>query len=257
MKQRESKPLLISIITVCYNAEEYIEQCIQSVLSQDFEDFEYIIIDGGSTDNTPNIIEKYQDQLAYWHSKADRGISHAFNQGLEHAKGEWVVFLNADDCYCHTKVLSSAARVLRSSTNIDLVYGQIQIVKRQQCIEPISGLVGEPWKWKSFCLHSTIPHPASFTHKRLFEKFGLFDENFRNALDYEFYLRAGKDLSVRYIPELYVWMRTGGMSTDEAYRSYAESRDAQIKHGVFYVPMAWLIYFMYISRVWFSKWLQL
>jgi len=256
VKSNVSKSPLISIITVCYNAEEYIEQCIQSVLSQDFDNFEYIIIDGGSTDATLNVIEKYQDELAYWHSKPDRGISHAFNQGLEQAKGEWIVFLNADDCYCNTKVLSSIASVLRVSANIDLVYGQIQIVKRQQCIEPISGLVGQSWEWKSFRFHSTIPHPASFTHKRLFERLGLFDENFRNALDYEFYLRAGKTLKVLYVSDLWVWMRTGGMSTDEAYRSYAESRDAQIKHAVFGHSIAWVIYIYYVMRIWLGKLLQ-
>jgi len=251
----EEKPL-ISVITACFNAESFVEECIQSVVSQDFDDFEYIVIDGGSTDKTVNVIERYADKLVYWHSKPDRGISHAFNQGLEKARGEWIVFLNADDCYCHKQVLSSMANILRDSADTDLVYGQIQIVKRQQYIEPISDLVGEPWAWRRFRFHSTIPHPASFTHRGLFEQFGSFDEKFRNALDYEFYLRAGKGLRVKAVPKLCVWMRIGGMSTDEAWRSYAESRDAQIKHAVFGHSIAWVIYIYYVTRIWLGKLLK-
>lgn len=250
MNKREP---LISIITVCYQAEDYLELCIQSVLSQSFKDVEYIIIDGGSTDGTVDIIEKYEKKLAYWHSKPDRGISHAFNQGLEHAKGKWIAFLNADDCYQNAQALASIADTLRSSEAMDLVYGQIQIIKRQSSIVPTSPLIGAVWDWKIFRFRSIIPHPSAFTHKAFFERYGVFDENFRNALDYELYLRAGDKLKSVFVPRLLTWMRDGGMSKDEACRSFKESRRAQLKHGALNWTGAWWAYVSYVIRVFMSR----
>ena len=96
---------LISVITVSLNSADYLEQCIKSVLTQDCNDFEYVIIDGGSTDATVKIIQRYQDRLAYWHSKPDRGLAHAFNLGVEHSKGQWLLFLNSDDYFAETAVV--------------------------------------------------------------------------------------------------------------------------------------------------------
>ena len=97
MKYENSADMLISVITVCFNAAEYIEQTITSVMAQTYPHLEYIIIDGGSRDGTVEIIRKYESRLAYWHSQPDRGIAHAFNLGLAQARGEWIVCLNADD----------------------------------------------------------------------------------------------------------------------------------------------------------------
>ncbi len=244
----EFKPL-ISVITVCYQAEEYIEQCMNSVVSQSSRNFEYIVIDGGSTDNTVSIIKKYADKLSYWSSKKDRGIAHGFNRGLKHAKGRWIVFLNSDDCYCDNQILVSIEKTLWASDAMDIVCGQIQIIKRKEKIIPTSSLIGADWKWSTFRFRNTIPHPASFTHQSFFEKHGEFDENFRNAMDYEFYLRAGSNLKVKFIPQLFVWMRDGGVSKNEAYRSYRESKDAHVKHGVFSEFVANIIYILYVMQV--------
>ncbi|PCH54310.1 MAG: hypothetical protein COC22_00460 [Flavobacteriaceae bacterium] len=244
---------LISIITVCFNAEDFIEQCIQSVISQKFEDFEYIVIDGGSTDKTTDIITKYEAELSYWHSQPDRGISHAFNQGIKKATGDWIVFLNADDCYLDSQVLSTIEATLRKSGTMDLVYGQVQIVKRQSSIVPISPVVGEAWDWKDFRLRSTIPHPSAFTHKHFFERYGVFDESFRNALDYELYLRAGRSLKTVFVPTLLTWMRDGGMSKNDAYRSYRESKKAQLKNGALNKVTAWTVYVVYAVRLFISQ----
>jgi len=247
-----TKPL-ISIITVCFNAGEYIEQCMKSVMDQTLDDFEYIVIDGGSSDGTTVIIEQYRSHLSYYHSRPDRGISDAFNQGMAHASGRWIAFLNADDCYSDMQALSSMEDVLRQNDAADLVYGQVQIIKRQQVVVPVSPMVGSAWRWSEFRLRSTIPHPAAFTHRRYFERYGMFDEGFRNALDYELYLRAGKGMEAVFVPRLLTWMRDGGMSKDDAYRSFRESRDAQIKNRVFGKGTAWAIYLIYIIRVFISN----
>lgn len=244
---------LISIITACFNAEEFIQQCIASVIGQTFDDFEYVVIDGGSSDGTTAIIERYRDYIAYYHSRPDRGIADAFNQGLAHAKGRWIVFLNADDCYSGPEVLASMAENLYQNDNADLVYGQVQIIKRQGAIVPISGVIGDTWRWQGFRLRSTIPHPAAFTHRNFFEKHGNFDERFRNALDYELYLRAGSDMRAVFVPRLLTWMRDGGMSKYDSYRSYRESRDAQIKNEMYGKVTAWMIYLVYIVRFYLGQ----
>jgi glycosyltransferase involved in cell wall biosynthesis len=244
---------LISVITACYQSAEFLGQCIRSVVSQDFDDFEYLIIDGGSRDGTVEVIESYADQLAYWHSKPDRGISHAFNQGLEKARGRWIVFLNADDCFVDSSVLSSMAEVLRNNETFDLIYGQVQIIARESEIRPLSQPVGDVWKWSSFRLRSTIPHPASFTNREFYAKYGGFDESFRNALDYEHYLRAGENLKVLFVPRLLSLMRSGGMSTADAYRSYRESRQAQIKNGTFSISVAWMVYLFFVMRIFLAR----
>lgn len=221
---------LISVITVCYQAEAYLEQCILSVLSQEFDGFEYILIDGGSSDRTVEIIKKYRDRLAYWHSKPDRGLAHAFNMGLQKSRGKWVAFLNSDDFYSAPNVLSEAAETLASADEIDVMHGIIRHIAREHDVTSPSDEIGGPWDWRKFRRCSTIPHPAAFVSRRLIDEIGFFDENFRNALDYEFFLRKGPELRVSFVPSLFAYMRTGGISTNEAERSLRESRDSQIKN---------------------------
>jgi len=242
---------LISIITICYNSEAFIEQCMQSVLSQDFGHFEYIVIDGGSTDKTVDIITHYQDKLAYWHSKSDRGIAHAFNQGLEQASGEWIVFLNSDDFYCHDHVLTRMAEILVTSPTLDLVYAQIQLVCRTESSQLVSEVIGQKWNPKKFRLGNIIPHPACFTHRSFYQRYGSFDENYKNAMDYELYLRAMHELKVLFIPDLIVWMRDGGISKTATASSFKESRDAQIKHHVFVSITANILYYFYRLKIMF------
>ncbi len=246
---------LISVVTVCYQSEEFLEQCIQSVVSQTFENFEYVIIDGGSSDGSVDVIKKYQTHLAYWHSRSDRGLSHAFNLGLEQCKGRWITFLNSDDIYIDSSVLTEAARELQLAENVDVLHGRIQHIRREKVPVTISSKIGGPWQWRDFRRYSTIPHPASFVCRDLFEEVGDFDENYRNALDYEFFLRKGKKLRVSYIPNLIVQMRIGGISTLEAERSLRESRDAQIKNGVNSLPVAYFWWAYFRLRILVKKWL--
>ncbi len=205
-------PPLITVITICYQSVEYLEHCIQSVVNQTSDNFEYLIIDGGSTDGSVDIIKKYEDHLAYWHSKPDRGLSHAFNQGLEHATGQWVIFLNSDDYFSSSTVLSKLSAVLNENEDKDVVFGQVQRVSREH--EPVSLEVpmGQPFDWSEFLKRDTIPHPSSFTNMNFIRRVGPFDESYRIAIDYEFYLRGGRGLKVLFWPELVSHMREGGIS---------------------------------------------
>jgi len=211
-KRMNSKIPLISVITICFNAEAYIKQCLDSVIHQDFNDYEYIVIDGGSTDGTADIIKKYQEHLAYWHSKVDRGLSHAFNQGLEHATGRWVIFLNSDDYFCNPTVLEKFSTILLANRDKDVLFGQIQMVSREQTPECLAAPVGHPFDWGEFIKRDTIPHPSAFTNMSFVRRVGPFDESYRIAIDYEFYLRGGEKLKAVFYPELVSCMREGGVS---------------------------------------------
>jgi glycosyltransferase involved in cell wall biosynthesis len=170
---------LVSIVTIVYNGEKHIEQTINSVLKQTYPNVEYIIIDGGSKDNTVSIIKKYEHRLAYWISEPDKGISDAFNKGLRQAKGEWIGIINADDWYEPNAV----QKVIDAAAGNDIVFGDVQYWKNSA---------------KSFIQISNIEylekevsiiHPAVFVKKEAYEKHGYYDTSLRCAMDYEMLLR--------------------------------------------------------------------
>ena len=202
----------ISVITVCLNAQEFIEQCMQSVLTQTFNDFEYVIIDGGSSDDTVDIIKKYQNKIAYWHSRPDRGLADAFNLGVENCSGQWLLFLNSDDYFASSNVLQDMVVHIDKYPNVDVIFGQINMVTREQVSKKIGGPYGEAFHWEKFCRKDTIPHQAAFSPRSFFERIGLFSEDFLIAVDYEHYLRAGPGLNTKFVPLLVANMRDGGMA---------------------------------------------
>jgi glycosyltransferase involved in cell wall biosynthesis len=226
-----SRPL-ISIITVCLNSSAYIEQAVQSVISQTFTDKEYIIIDGGSTDGTVEIIKKYASQLAYWHSKPDRGLAHAFNLGFEQSQGDWIVYLNADDFFLEPDVLEKIAPHLLIHEQDDAVMGQLLWMTREDFPKPrpLFCAYGNPWEWRNFRRYCSMPHQSTFTQRSFFKRVGPFDESFKIAVDYEFFLRAGKDLRCTYIPLPISGFRVGGTSSQSFLKTLEESQRAQLKN---------------------------
>lgn len=203
---------LISVITACFNSAGFIGHCVQSAMKQEFRSFEHIVIDGGSTDDTREIIEQYADHLAYWHSKPDHGLAHAWNQGIQHARGKWLMFLNADDYLCDSGVLERLAAEAEAHGDVDVIYGQIAFVSRELQPKRLGEPFGKPFKWSEFVTRSTIPHPAALTRRQYFDRVGLFREDFRIAVDYELYLRSGPSLKTYFVPILVSCMRIGGMS---------------------------------------------
>lgn len=237
---------LISVITVCRNAEAFIEQCIKSVLAQQFEGYEYLIIDGGSTDATVKIIERNQSRLSYWHSRPDRGLAHAFNLGIENSTGKWLLFLNSDDYFVDSSVLNKMAAHLEDNPESDVVYGQVMLIRRQAEAMIIGGPYGRRFKWREFLLRDTIPHPAAFTSRGFFERLGRFNERFGIAMDYELYLRAGAGLKTKFIPYIMTYMRAGGISRQNVRSVLREWRIAQIINAT--VPRYWVwVLFIYLS----------
>jgi len=237
-------PTLITIVVAVYNGAATVPQCIDSVARQTYPHKELIIIDGGSTDGTVELLKANHPKIAYWSSEPDQGIYHAWNKALLRARGEWICFLGADDHFWDEHVLTRMAEELEKlPAEIRVAYGQIMLLNGAG--ERLYA-VGEPWErlrqrfLKSMC----IPHPGMMHRSSLFEEHGGFDESFRIAGDYELLLRELKTADAAFIPNLVtVGMRQGkGESSHPAatLRVLQETRRAQRMHGQRLPSRSWL-----------------
>lgn len=198
------KPL-ITVITVVFNGEKYLEETIKSVINQTYDNVEYIIVDGGSTDGTLDIIQRYQGRIDYWVSEPDNGISDAFNKGITISSGEIIGIINSDDWYERDALERVVEQI--NKTNSDIVHGNLQFWDNNQRSELFSA------NDVYLCRDMTINHPTVFAKRRVYEKIGLFRADFSYAMDYEWLLRAKvNSLSFSYIDECIANMRTAGLS---------------------------------------------
>ena len=214
----EDQPL-VSIITAVLNGEKHIEQTISSVLNQSYKNIEYIIIDGGSNDNTINIIKKYEKQIDHWISEADEGLYHAINKGIKLAKGNIIGILHSNDFYFEKSVQYIVDANLSSAEEI-IFHGDIEQTNEKENSKPkrmIPDLSQMHYKQSIF-------HPTCFVKKSVYEKYGTYDTQFKIASDYDFLLRCMKQgVKFQYIPKAITSYRSGGMSTSykcdfECYR---------------------------------------
>ncbi len=224
----DSTPL-ISVVTACYNSIEYIEDCIKSVIRQDFKDFEYIVIDGGSNDGTVEIIKNYQNSISYWHSRTDHGLSDAFNIGIENSRGKWLLFVNSDDFLASSTVLSLMGQLLKAWPTADVVIGQIMLMTRERNPRFKSGPHGKPFTWNELRFKAIIPHQAAFTNRNYFKKVGLFDVGYRTIMDYEHFLRGGPQINLQFVPVVVSCMRDGGQSKNNIKKGLIDLKRAQIE----------------------------
>ncbi|MFC1738283.1 glycosyltransferase family 2 protein [Planctomycetota bacterium] len=187
----------ITIVTPSYNQADFLERTIQSVLKQDYPNMEYIIIDGGSTDGSVNIINKYANKLAYWVSEEDDGQADAINKGFRRATGDIVAWLNSDDEYC-TGALQVIAETFMKYPDVDLVFGNRITVDE-------NGRVLRDDRHTRFAfttlvvLGMVLSQPASFWKRQLFAKFGYLDESQTFCMDYEFFCRISAHIKAKHI----------------------------------------------------------
>ncbi|GAB3568204.1 glycosyltransferase family 2 protein [Spirosoma luteolum] len=205
--------MTISIITVVYNGAAYIKDCIESVLGQTYTDIEYIIIDGGSTDGTVELVQAYGDRISRFVSEPDRGLYDAMNKGVGLATGEVVGVLNADDFYPNSQIIE---RIMArfAETQADGVYGDIVYVDRSNTERVTRYWKSGAYRPNAFLWGWMPGHPAFFVRRRLYQEHGLFRLDMKSAADYELMLRFihKHQATLAYLPEITTVMRAGGVS---------------------------------------------
>jgi glycosyltransferase involved in cell wall biosynthesis len=233
----------VSVVVSVLNAAGTLQQCVDSVLRQTHPRVELLVIDGGSTDGTREILEGNAPRLAYWVSEPDRGIYHAWNKALAHARNDWICFLGADDYLWAPDVLERLAPELaRAYPPCRVVYGQVAVVNGHGAE---MARAGEDWArvQRRFPQIMCLPHTGLMQHRSLFEAHGRFDESFRIGGDYEMLLRELRRTAPRFVPDVVVaGMRHGGVSSDPrgALRMLREFRRAQRMHGLRQPGVHWL-----------------
>lgn len=194
----------VSIITPSYNQAGFLEQTIRSVLGQNYPDLEYFIIDGGSTDGSVEVIQKYAGQLTWWVSEPDRGQAEAINKGFRKASGDIIAWLNSDDVYAPGAV-RKAAEYLSTNPQIGLVYGNA--VSFDQDGRPLNDLEFENWGLEGLAAFNIICQPAVFFRRELLETTGYLDENYHMLLDHHLWLRIARITRIHHVPEVWAFAR--------------------------------------------------
>ena len=202
----------ISLITATYNSEKNISDCLKSVAAQSFQNIEHIVIDGGSTDNTANIVKSFPT-ISKWISEPDNGIYDAMNKGINVATGDIIGTLNSDDSFFNHNVLKRIANAFMNNPEIECLYGNLvfmnddnKIVRRWKSKEFYHGLFAKSW---------SPAHPTFYCRKEVFEKYGVYKTDYKIAADVEFMLRVMELNKAKsyYMDELMVRMSIGGIST--------------------------------------------
>jgi glycosyltransferase involved in cell wall biosynthesis len=184
-----SQPL-VSLITPSLNQGEYLEETIRSVLEQDYPRLEYFVIDGGSTDNSLEIIEKYKSRLDYWVSEADQGQSHAINKGLKRAAGDFLGWINSDDVLL-PGAIRRGVEALQAYPDVDVVYGRLERIDEQGRPVPTPILPKDKvvFDRQNMLVECTVNQAGALWRRTIMEKAGLLNEELRYAMDYEYWIR--------------------------------------------------------------------
>lgn len=209
---------MISIITATFNSAKTLKDTIQSVLRQTNKDFEYLIIDGGSTDETIDIVKSYESEFSgrlKWVSEKDQGIYDAMNKGIKMASGDVVGILNSDDYFTSDDILQTVDNAFKSH-EIDAIYGDIHFIRDgapDKCVRYYSSRMFSPF-WLRFGFMPA--HPSFYCKREVFEKAGLYSLDYKIGADYEMMVRLFKRHKIKslYVNKVFVTMRTGGASNN-------------------------------------------
>lgn len=191
---------LVSIITPSYNQAAFLEKTMRSVLEQDYPAIEYMVVDGGSNDESVNLIKKYASKLTWWVSEKDSGQAEAINKGLAKAKGEYVAWLNSDD-YLMPGAVTAAVRALKDNPKASFVFGNVRVVTPDQTI--LNTLTYGDWGLTDLMTFHIIGQPAVFMRRSTLEKSGFLDPSYHFLLDHHLWLRLASQGEMRYIPQLW------------------------------------------------------
>lgn len=204
----------LSVITINYNNCIGLERTFKSIVMQSSKDFEWIVIDGGSTDESKKLLERNNDLITYWISEPDNGIYNAMNKGIKVSKGDYLLFLNSGDCFYNSNVIES---FYEYSGNEDIIYGDIMYenqtgARRKQSLNKEHITICDFW-------NHTIPHQASFIKKTAFKKYGYYNEEIKVSADWFFFIKSiiVGGASYKHIDLTVSVMQPDGVSTKRTY----------------------------------------
>ena len=235
----------ISIITVSFNSVSTIEDTLISVVSQDFKNIEYIIIDGGSSDGTLEIIDRYKQYITTVISSPDNGIYDAMNKGIQLSSGDVIGILNSDDIYKTDNILTLVNDSF--SENIDAVYGDIEYVDRLDLSKRLRLWNAGEYKLNSFKWGWMPPHPGFFIKKSKYSQFGSYLLGLGSSADYELMLRMiiKHQIKLKYLPRIITKMRMGGVSNKSFINRFEANKNDRL---------AWKV--NDLKPFWFTSWLK-
>lgn len=246
-----SKPL-ISVITVCYNAEKTIRETVQSVLDQDHSAIEYVIVDGASTDATLSILKSFSDSRILLVSEPDQGLYDAINKGIQMSAGDVICLLHADDVFASKQVLAEVASCFIQNPGLEALSTAVHIFKPGKMDKPYRIYKSSGFKLWQFRLGIQPPHPGFFVSRSGFEKVGYYRTQYKISGDFDWLLRALLlvRLNVRYSDLVTVYMRDGGMSSS-GWKSKVLLNNEILRilklHGIYSNKL--LVYSKYLLKV--------
>lgn len=252
----------ISIITVTYNSSSTIRDTIQSVLNQQFEDYEYLIVDGGSKDHTVDIIKEFEPKFKgrmRWISEPDKGMYDGINKGIRMATGDIVGIINSDDFYHRTDIFQIIQDTFEQHPGVEAIYGDVRFVNPanlEKTVRYYSSKHFRPWRFRFGFMPA---HPTFFTWKVNFEKYGYYQYDYHIGADYELLIRHlyTHRVPALYVPVDFMKMRTGGRSTESFRANLLLNREivrACRENGIWTcLPLLLMKYFVKVFELIFTK----
>jgi glycosyltransferase involved in cell wall biosynthesis len=219
-KSGEQRPPLVTIITATRNVAGTLLNLLASITHQSHHYWQWIVIDGGSTDGTTELLRQHEAKIDTWLSEPDRGVYDAWNKGLARARGDYVCFLGADDVWADR---TSLARLVAATDggSVDLVSARVAVIAGNG---RLARIFGEPWSRERLNERQIVAHPGMLIARRLFLKYGLFDARYTIAGDYEWLMRLGPEVSAAYLDSITVRMGAGGLSDRRLWMALGETR---------------------------------
>lgn len=252
----------LSLITVTFNSSKTIADTISSVLKQNYDNYEYIVVDGGSSDSTLDIIKEFEPKFngkMRWISERDKGMYDAMNKGIKMATGDVVGIINSDDFYHRNDIFQIINDAFINNPSAQAIYGDVRFVRPDNLKHTIRYYSSKGFKPYKFRFGFMPAHPSFFTYKDNFEKYGYYQYDYYIAADFELLTRFiySNNIEAKYIPVDFLKMRTGGRSTNGLKATYILNKEivrACKENGIWTcMPLLFLKYFIKVFELIFTK----